>query len=360
MTTHARYSPSGYAGWSACADWESDPTGSAYADEGTLAHEVAAAVLTGGPIPAHDSEMRPYVKVYTDFVRNLGGDLLVEQSLPIEFMTGEAGAVGTADAVIARGEELIVVDLKYGRGVRVDAEGNGQLRMYGAAALEQFDGIIGEFTAVRMVIVQPRLDHISEEVLPVAGLREWALAVMPAEKVVPGEKQCKWCARKAWCSALAEMVQDQVGAEFDEMPAHDFVADAGMAGEELGDKLAAVDLIEDWCRAVRAEAERRLLAGDTVPGFKLVQGRRGARAWASAEEAEATLKAMRLKVEEMYDFKLISPTTAEKLHKAGTIGPRQWARVQALITQPEGKPSVAPESDPRPAINVADDFNVVG
>lgn len=71
---------------------------------------------------------------------------------------------------------------------------------------------------------------------------------------------------------------------------------------------------------------------------------------------------MRLKEAEMYDFKLISPTTAEKLHKAGTIGPRQWPKVQALITQSEGKPHVAPESDSRPALvvtPVVDDFTDV-
>lgn len=65
---------------------------------------------------------------------------------------------------------------------------------------------------------------------------------------------------------------------------------------------------------------------------------------------------MRLKKEQMYDFKLISPTTAEKLHKAGELGARQWPKLQALIVQPEGKPSVAPESDPRAALSVGDDF----
>ena len=62
---------------------------------------------------------------------------------------------------------------------------------------------------------------------------------------------------------------------------------------------------------------------------------------------------MRLKVEEMYDLKLISPTTAEKLAKAGTIGPRQWPKLQEIIEQPEGKASVAPVSDKRPALKIA-------
>jgi len=128
---------------------------------------------------------------------------------------------------------------------------------------------------------------------------------------------------------------------------------------DLAWAMSKVDLIEGWCKAVRGEVERRLLEGKEVEGYKLVQGRRGPRAWANPEEAEAVLKAMRLKQEVMYDFKLISPTTADKLAKAGTIGKRQWPKVEALITQADGGPSVAPVSDKRPAMLVAvtpDDF----
>ena len=117
--------------------------------------------------------------------------------------------------------------------------------------------------------------------------------------------------------------------------------------------LSKVDMIEDWCAAVRAEAHRRLTAGDDVPGYKLVQGKRGNRSWSDAAAAEEALKAYRLKTEEMYDLKLISPTSAEKLAKSKVIGPRQWPKLQALITQTEGKPAVAPASDSRPSITVA-------
>jgi len=73
------------------------------------------------------------------------------------------------------------------------------------------------------------------------------------------------------------------------------------------------------------------------------------------------MKPMRLKLEEMYDLSLISPTTAEKLVKAKTIGPRQWNRLVPLITQSDGKTHVAPVSDERPALDVkpvTDDFVV--
>lgn len=117
----------------------------------------------------------------------------------------------------------------------------------------------------------------------------------------------------------------------------------------------ALDLIEGWCKAVRAEAERRLLAGKPVPGYKLVTGKQGNRAWSVEDEAREMLKSFRLKVEEMYDLSLISPTTAEKLKTTvdekgkPLIGPKQWTKLQALITRSEGKPSVAPAADKRPA-----------
>jgi len=85
-----------------------------------------------------------------------------------------------------------------------------------------------------------------------------------------------------------------------------------------------------------------------------VAGKRGARAWTDAKAAEELLrKQFRLTIKQAYDLKLISPTSAEKLAKAGDLGPKQWARAQELIHQPDGKPHVAPESDPRPALAVA-------
>ena len=121
----------------------------------------------------------------------------------------------------------------------------------------------------------------------------------------------------------------------------------------LGNLMGTVGLIEDWCKALRAQVEENLITGVEVPGYKLVDGRKGNRAWSSVEEAEATLKTMRVPHDQMYDYKVVSPTTAEKLFKAGVIGPRQWPKLSTLITQAEGKPSVAPAADKRPAISLA-------
>jgi hypothetical protein len=120
--------------------------------------------------------------------------------------------------------------------------------------------------------------------------------------------------------------------------------------------MAKVGLVEDWCKSIRAETERRLLAGKRVDGFKLVEGKRGNRRWGSEAEVEDLFKTFRMRQDEMYDLSLISPTKAEKVFKQN---PKRWAKVTELITQSEGKPSVAPATDKRPEMvvsNLTDEF----
>jgi hypothetical protein len=329
--------------------------------------------------------MAGFVQQYIDYVRSIPGELMVEQRLSITHLTGEPDSFGTSDAVIMAADEIIIVDLKYGRGVKVEADKNEQLAIYALAALREFE-FLGDFQRARLVIHQPRLSHVSEWDLPIYGntgnsLTTFAASVearaavaiefvgkTPADvkpdDLVPGEKQCRWCAAKATCPALTQHVLSTVADDFVDVaepvaPQIEHAAERTFDNTTLGNLLGAVDLVESWCKAIRAKAEAELFAGHDVPGFKLVEGRRGARKWSNDAEVEATMKSMRLKLEEMYDFSLISPTTADKLHKAGTIGPRQWPRLQELITQSEGKPSVAPASDKRPALVIqaaADEF----
>lgn len=175
----------------------------------------------------------------------------------------------------------------------------------------------------------------------------------------PGEKQCKFCKAKATCPALRAEVADIVheAATLDDFA--DLVpvtVDSQTGDNYLSAAMGKVDLVEQWCKAVRAEVERRLLAGKTVDGYKLVEGKRGNRKWADTAAVEKLFKSFRLRQDEMYDFSLISPTTAEKLFKET---PKRWDKVREHITQSEGKPSVAPATDKRPALavqSVAEDF----
>lgn len=401
MTQHALLSPSSAHRWLACpasvgASQGIPDTSSVHAAEGSAAHELAAQCL-GDTLPmepaplvgqqasngvAFTAEMAGFVGQYTAFVRvqAAGGELMVEQALDLAAITGEAGAQGTADAVIIAGPLLHVIDLKYGRGVRVEADNNPQLILYALAALDTLDPL-GDIVDVALTIHQPRLEHVStwqttaehlRSLLPrirAAAHRALQLTVTPPGPAdfTPGDEQCRWCPARATCTALASQVLDTVKGDFadvsrDLAPQLEPATHAVSAydSDTLGRCMAALPLVELWAKAVRGETETRLLRGDAVPGFKLVAGRKGARQWADAAEAEATLRAMRLKVEEMYDLKLISPTTAEKLQKAGTLGPRQWAKLQGHITQVEGAPSVAPDADKRPPLALAasaDDFD---
>ena len=356
---------------------------SEYAAEGTAAHLLAAELLeTGGTAEDHigrvikvapysfavDEAFAGHVQTYVDRVREYAdeGDLLVEQRVKFGPAIGAGDDEGTSDAVILAPPELQVHDLKFGMGVKVYAERNPQLMLYALGALREYD-ILGEFERVRMVIHQPRLGHLSEWDCTAKELQAFAdqagAKVAAAERCLlegfakdddlnPGEAQCRWCPVKATCPALAVVVAETTACDFADLTAP---AEPPQEPDDLAGKMTLVDLIEGWCKAIRSEVEARLLKGVSVPGFKLVEGRRGARKWVSDDEAEEALKGMRLKTAQMYDLKLISPTTAEKLKKSAAIGPRQWKRLEALVERRDGKPSVALESDPRPAISLAAD-----
>lgn len=338
---------------------------STYADEGSKAHDVARQVLTGTDwlkITGVDIEMVEAVGRYVDYVKVLAGTnpIRVEQRVDFGHITGQPDSFGTADCIILNDSELIICDLKYGKGVKVDADWNEQLLIYALGALEEYS-LMAEFDAVRVVIVQPRLDHVSEFSLSVGELiafgervRETATKIADGDTVYePNEKTCRFCRAKGTCKALADRVHETVIDQFQNLEQAVELAPTVADGEDLARYLGEVDLIEQWTKAIRERAYEFLAEGKEVPGYKLVAGKKGARAWSSEEEAESTLKSMRLKIEEMYSLKLISPTTAEKLVKQEIIGPRQWSRLKELITQPDGKPHVAPESDKRPAITVA-------
>ena len=372
---HARLGASGASGWLGCSAWRGGGGASIYSATGSVIHEVAAKCLGDGTSPdtaltkeyssggfavrfsqAHADIAHCYVNYCRDLHNALGGARLIEVSLPIAHITGEPEAVSTIDFGIIPGAgqtEAMVVDLKTGAGVPVLASDSPQLIMYALAMLDAYS-LVADIQSVRMVIVQPPLNSISECVITVPELEQWrtrfaaaaALAMGSDPLATPGTKQCRWCTRKAVCGALsAEM--------FDDL---DAINPPVVSVDELGYAMNKVELMEGWCKAVRAEAESRLLSGRHVTGWKLVQGKRGNRAWSQASEVEALLKSMRLKVQEMYDLSLISPTSAERLAKSALIGPRQWSKVQALISQREGLPTVVPQADKREALRMPSAF----
>ena len=244
-------------------------------------------------------------------------------------------------------------------GVRVDAQENEQLMLYALAALENF-GVAYDFKEVVMVIHQPRLNHVSEYVVPVEHIQAFAERAREAAQralfandpeYVPGEKQCKFCKAKAVCPALK--------AEVDSMTA-DVATPADFADLVQGDSKALAEamkrvaVIEQWCAAVREEAERRLVAGETVPGFKLVAGRKGNRKWTDEEAVEKLLHKSGIEYDAIFETKLASPTKIEKLLKSNSV---LLDDVMKHTVRPDGKPSVVYATDQRPekaVVNIAD------
>lgn len=387
---HAKLSPSGAHRWMACPasvklEDGMPNTSSAAADEGTLAHDWAAYLLDPEqPMPQEElsEEMAKYVGYYVDAVRdavrNSGGQLFVENRVPLSHITGEEGAEGTSDTIIVAEEELVVIDLKYGKGVLVDAEDNEQLQLYALGALELF-GLAQDFKRVTMAISQPRVDQEPsvwsvpvEEVLAfgkratrAAERAMQALAMeedaLPDDFFGPGPKACKFCKAKSKCRALNRIAEDTMDAAFSDLdkPAVEakVIAVRQLPASTLAQKFAAIPLVELYLDAIKdaVRSEVETAGGESAElGYKLVAGRAGNRAWADEAAAEKYIrKNLRLKIDEAFDYKLKSPTKIlEAIGDSPDFSDLKKRRLEELITRADGKPTLVKITDKRPALRL--------
>jgi hypothetical protein len=369
---------------------------SVYADEGTAAHTLASRALEygkpaifwlGEQIQANDrvftvdEEMAGHVQTYVDEVlsRVGTGTLMIEQRVEFSDAVGVPDQFGTADAIIlsADGEHFEMVDLKFGQGRQIFAKENPQLMSYGLGVLESFGVVMGDVKRVTLTIHQPRIDHLDSwdctvEELHAHGRRMQLAAKaalegcdvmditgsVPAELLVPDAKACDFCPAKADCPALREFVSSTVYNDFTALDAPETLAVVGAPpvpkAERLGAVFGVLDLVEAWCRSVRGEVERLVMQGMTVVGpdgepMKVVEGKKGNRAWIDAAKAEAMLAGI-LPPDKFYKPReIVTPSVADKLlNGSRKVKSPQWEPLTALIAQSPGQPKVTLGSDPRP------------
>jgi hypothetical protein len=361
---------------------ESDSSGESFLDEIANLHE-----LVEHNSFEVDKDMADHVQVYIDKIHSrieafklrgaLSVTLLVEVRVNFSEFVGIRDQFGTSDVVLLiewpNGiNQIDVNDLKFGRGVEVYAEDNEQMQLYALGAYDQYSAL-GDYHIASMAIHQPRINHFDEWECPIDDLLKFGLtAKAAAEQAMlyfesrnftpiaiteyqPGEKQCRFCKAKGSCKAAAQHALNIIADDFVDLDA-EIAPQIDGAGERVKNSDVAhldslfpnLDFIESWVKGVRAEIERRLLAGVVLKSSKLVRGKKGNRQWSDESEAEKAMKSMRLKQDEMYSYKLITPTRAEEM--LAKEFPKRWKKLQALITQAEGGLSVAPASDKRDAV----------
>lgn len=362
--------------------WPTDGSREDWGDQFVIGTQFAHTVTV-------DQEMIDACVAYVGFVRHyretVNGTLLVEQQVSIEHITGEAGASGTSDGVVISDGLMTVIDAKFGRG-RVNAYDvmtpagvdpltgeaippvvrmNLQLAMYLLASLEQY-GLLGDFKRVKGIIVQPYLNHVSEyecSVDELLALGEWikgkAEETRTNPQYRPSAKACFFCKARFDCDARRELALSSALEGFDEVTCQPTAKTPLPA--DLGRLWGLLDFIRDWANDIEKRAFEVVQGGGVVLGpdgqpLKLVEGRKGHKAWADEAAVEAMVASWRLTGDPMHVTKLITPTDAAKLAKAkkgdpeGVIGKTRWSRLQPLITQPDGKPTLALGSDHRPAL----------
>lgn len=367
MGRHALLSASSSKRWLNCtpsARLEEQLTGdigSVYAEEGTAAHALGEHKLkrllkrrSKRPVSDYDcdemeectDEYVAYAMEQIELARQNCKDpvVLIEQHLDYSAYVPEG--FGTGDLVIVADGALTVIDLKYGKGVAVEAERNPQMMLYGLGALELFDAIY-DIDTIRMTIYQPRLESISTWEISVSNLMKWVEAELrpKAALAINGEGEfrcgswCRFCKAKNTCRARAE--------EYLRLAQMEFQAPALLSDEEIAEVLKVADDLAKWAADVYAFAtDEAITHGKQWTGFKLVEGRSNRKYTDEEEVAEAAKAAGFL---DIYKSTLVGITEMEKL-----MGKKKFAEVLGkLVYKPQGKITLVTESDKRQAVETA-------
>ena len=380
---HAKLSSSASKRWLGCPGSvklsEHYPNGSSiYADEGTIAHGVAEGMISKdaklvqkyeveaakfyGEHPELNGtflEMKMILQPYVDYVfeeyaaqvhEDGAAQLMTEERVDLtEYIPG---GFGTSDVVILRQGRLHIIDLKYGKGVAVSAEDNPQLKLYALGTLARFD-MLYDIEDVVMTIYQPRLDNVSTDTIKAKDLYAWGEEVIkPGAQLALSEDApvhagdwCQFCPARYDCKERAR----------DAMELQKYLGQMVLSPEEIAEILGKIDRLTEFAEDIKDSALTKALDGEEIPGWKVVEGRSIRKYVGSEEEIVRQCEGAGYDQALLYERKLLTITNMEKL-----MGKKQFAEVLgAYVEKPEGKPTLAPESDKRPAItnnSAAEDF----
>ena len=370
MPNHALLSASSSHRWLHCPPSARlcegyDDKGSNFAAEGTDAHTLCEYKLRTAlgmeakdpteDLSWYDAEMEESTTGYAAFVMELVEEtkktcpdpvVLIEQRL--DYSRYVAEGFGTGDCVIIADGTLHIVDFKYGRGILVEAKDNPQMMLYALGALELFDCLY-DIDTVSMTIFQPRRGNVSTYTLPKADLYEWADTVLAptAELAWSGEGEyhcgewCQFCKAKADCRERANANMELAKYEFKQPPL--------LTDEEVEEILGRIDELIAWASDIRDYALQAAIGGKHWTGYKLVEGRSNRK----YTDERAVVAAVRAAGYDPYEHKVLGVTAMTTM-----LGKKQFNDILGgFVTKPQGKPTLVPDSDKRPAMtNIISEF----
>jgi len=335
--------------------------GSDYAAEGTDAHELCEYKLRKAlGMEAQDptenltwfnEEMADCATGYATYVleqveaaKQTCADPVVMIEQRVDFSRWVASGFGTADCLIIADGTLKIIDYKHGLGVLVSAEENPQMQCYALGALELFDDIY-DIDSVRMTIYQPRRDNVSTYEISKDELYRWADEVLKptADLAFVGDgnflcgEWCGFCKAKHDCRARADANM--------ELARYDFKLPPLLTDEEVEEIISRVDDLVAWAADIKDYALQQAISGKEWNGWKLVEGRSNRKYTNETAVAGAVTDAGF----DPYERKVLGVTAMQKL-----LGKSRFEELlAAYIEKPQGKPTLVPESDKRPAMNTA-------
>jgi len=384
---HSEFSPSGSKRWINCPASiqmlrempKKEGEGSSfYAEEGTAAHEFAAKCLEDELDPKTqigqtynkfdvDKYMAREVAKYTEYVNGQitwDSTIFVETRVPMFEL--HDSMFGTADAVVLHKDSFEIIDLKYGKGVLVEAENNTQLMVYALGILYWLkrEGVEFEPDAeLTLTIVQPRAPHIEGPIrswnITVAGLLGFANEVKSSINAAEGEhppfgpteENCRWCEASPFCKSYAEFNLQIAQLEFADFAqtkngfSKSLLEINSLTNEQLSNIMKHAKALEQWVKSITEYAIEEMKRGKRVPHYKLVYGR-SIRAWEDQEVVQGILETHGVGAEDLYTMKFKSPAQMEK-----TLESHQWEMIKEQVFKPTGKITLAPETDGRKAVD---------